>query len=327
MKRSLHAGKTQNGGFSLNLFSDDELHEIHLATLEVLQHTGVFVEHEEALEVLHGGGAKIDKKKKIAKLPPYLVEDSLRSAPEKFVMAGRRPEDDYVVESNRVGFTNFGEGILTADLNTGQLREPTKKDVADSAKIGDFLDEVSVYNRAVGAHDVPADVAPVHNAEAFLNNTTKHCMIGPFSGYNLKQIVKMAAAIQGGEEQLRERPLVSFHTCPVSPLRLVNDACEIIMESARSGMMVNIITMAMAGASSSIHLAGTLVDHNAEVLSSVVLNQLTCKGAPIMYGSSTTAMDLRFAAASVGSPECAMINAAVARLARYNGLPSFVAGG
>jgi trimethylamine--corrinoid protein Co-methyltransferase len=327
MKRSLHAGKIQSGGFGLNLFSDDELHEIHLATLEVLQHTGVFVENEEALEVFYGGGARIDKEKKIAKLPPYLVEDCLRSAPEKFIMAGRRPEDDYVVESNRVGFTNFGEGIQTVDLKTGELREPTKKDVADSAKIGDFLDEVSVYNRAIGAHDVPADVAPVHNAEAFFNNTTKHCMIGPFSGYNLKQIVKMAATIQGGEDKLRERPLVSFHTCPVSPLRLVDDACEIIMESAKSGMMVNIITMAMAGASSSVHLAGTLVDHNAEMLASVVLNQLTCKGSPIMYGSSTTAMDLRFATATVGCPECAKINAAVARLARYNGLPSFVAGG
>jgi trimethylamine--corrinoid protein Co-methyltransferase len=327
MKRTLHAGKTRSSGLSLRIFSDDELYDIHLATLEVLEHTGVFVENGEALEMLDGGGAVIDKKQKIAKLPPYLVEDSLRSAPPKFVMAGRRPEDDFVVESNRVGFTNFGEGILTADLKTGALREPTKKDVADSAKVGDFLSEVSVYNRAIGAHDVPAEVAPVHNAEAFFNNTTKHCMVGPFSGYQLQQIAKMAAAVAGGEDKLRERPLVSFHTCPVSPLRLVNDACEIIMESARCGMMVNVITMAMAGASSSIHLAGTLVDHNAELLASVILSQLTRKGAPIMYGSSTTAMDLRFAAATVGSPECAMINAAVAELARFNGLPSFVAGG
>ncbi|MBW1979784.1 MAG: trimethylamine methyltransferase family protein [Deltaproteobacteria bacterium] len=327
MKRTLHAGKTQSVGFGFRIFSDDELYDIHLATLEVLQHTGVFVENEEALEILDGGGAVIDNKKKIAKLPPYLVEDSLRSAPPKFIMAGRRPEDDFVVESNRVGFTNFSEGILIADLETGELREPTKKDVADSAKLGDFLSEVSVYNRAVGAHDVPAEVAPVHNAEAFFNNTTKHCMIGPFSGYQLRQIVKMASAVVGGEDRLRQRPLVSFHTCPVSPLRLVNDTCEILMESARCGMMVNVISMAMAGASSSIHLAGTLVDHNAELLASVTLNQLTCKGAPIMYGSSTTAMDLRFAAATVGSPECAMINAGVAELARYNGLPSFVAGG
>jgi trimethylamine--corrinoid protein Co-methyltransferase len=38
-------------------------------------------------------------------------------------------------------------------------------------------------------------------------------------------------------------------------------------------------------------------------------------------------MDLRMATATVGSPETGMISAAVARLARYYALPSFVAGG
>lgn len=327
MRRNIHAGKAGSGGFSLNTLTDDELYEIHLATLEVLEKTGVFVEDEEALELFHGNGAKIDKAKKIVKLPPYLVEETLRSAPPKFVMAGRRPQDDFVLENNRVGFTMFGEGILVNDLETGELREPTKKDVALSAKLGDYLSEVSVSNRAVGAHDVPADVAPLHNAEAIFANTSKHFMIGPFGGYQARQIIKMAKAVAGGDEALRERPLVSFHTCPVSPLRLVKDTCEVIMESAKGGVLVNMISMAMAGASSSIHLAGTLVNHNAEMLASVALSQLTAKGSPIMYGSSTTAMDLRFAAATVGAPECAVINAAVARLARYNSLPSFVAGG
>lgn len=327
MRRNIHAGKSGSGGYSLNTLTDDELYEIHLATLEVLEKTGVFVEDKEALELFHANGARVDKAKKIVKLPPYLVEDTLRSAPPKFVMAGRRPQEDFVLENNRVGFTNFGEGILVNDLETGKLREPTKKDVALSAKLGDYLSEVSVVNRAMGAHDVPPDVAPVHNAEAILANTSKHFMIGPFGGYQARQIIKMAQAVAGGDEALRERPLVSFHTCPVSPLRLVKDTCEVIMESAKAGVLVNMITMAMAGASSSIHLAGTLVNHNAEMLASVALSQLTAKGSPIMYGSSTTAMDLRFAAATVGAPECAVINAAVARLARYNSLPSFVAGG
>jgi trimethylamine--corrinoid protein Co-methyltransferase len=43
MKRNLHAGKIHSGGFSLNVFSDDELYEIHLATLEVLEKTGLFI--------------------------------------------------------------------------------------------------------------------------------------------------------------------------------------------------------------------------------------------------------------------------------------------
>jgi trimethylamine--corrinoid protein Co-methyltransferase len=189
------------------------------------------------------------------------------------------------------------------------------------------MDEIDVYERAVGAHEVPQAVAQLHNAEASFNNTSKHLFLGPFDGFQLDKIVEMATAIAGSREKLLERPLVTFVTCPVSPLKLVKDTCEVIMGAARSGMAVNILSMAMASGSSPVTLARTLVNHNAEVLSGIVLSQLTCKGAKVIYGSSTTAMDLRLASASVGSPECAMISGAVARLARYYALPSFVAGG
>jgi trimethylamine:corrinoid methyltransferase-like protein len=42
MKRRLKAGKSRNSGFSLNVMTDDEVHEIHLGTLEVLKYVGVF---------------------------------------------------------------------------------------------------------------------------------------------------------------------------------------------------------------------------------------------------------------------------------------------
>lgn len=147
------------------------------------------------------------------------------------------------------------------------------------------------------------------------------------NGYCAEKIVDMCTVIMGGHDELRERPIMTFNTCPVSPLRLVRDCCEIIMASARAGVGVNVLSMGMSGGSSPIHLAGTLVVHNSEVLSGLVLNQLVKRGAPFVYGSSTMAMDLRMATASVGTPECAVINAAVARLARYYALPSFVAGG
>ena len=327
MKRNLHAGKRTSGGFSLNVFSEDELYEIHLATLEVLQKTGVFIEDPEALEIFDGGGAMVDPKGKIVKMPPHMVEDAIRSAPAKLCLAGRHPKHDIVLETNRVGFTNFGEGVQMLDFRTGAVRPTTKADVAATALMVDYLNDVDVYERAVGAHDVPQIVGQLHNAEAWLSNTTKHGFMGPFDGMQLEKIVDMAAAIVGGRDKLRDRPIISFITCPVSPLKLVKDCCEIIIGSARNGIVMNILSMAMAGASSPVTLAGTLVTHNAEVLSGVVLNQLTCKGAPVMYGSSTTAMDLRLGTASVGSPECAMINAAVAQMARYYLLPSWVAGG
>lgn len=327
MKRNAHAGKISGGGFSLNTLTDDDAYDIHLASLEILEKTGIFVEDPEALDVFGDAGAEIDRKKKIVKIKPYLVEDAIRSAPSKVILAGRKPEYDYLLENNRVGFTNFGEGIKIFDIHTGELRETVKSDVAETARMVDTMSEIDVYERAVGAHDVNPAVAPLHNAEAFLSNTTKHCFLGPISGFLVKKLVEMAGAVVGGVENLKERPILSFITCPVSPLRLVQDTCEIIMEGAKSGLAVNILSMAMAGGSSPVHLAGTLANHNAEILSGIVLSQNTVKGAPVLYGSSTTAMDLRFGAASVGSPECGMINACVARLGNYYGLPTWVAGG
>lgn len=325
--RNFHPGKQRSQGLGLNALTEDELYDIHLATLEVLEKTGILIETDEALEIFDGAGAIVDRRNKIVKIPPYLVEDAIRSAPSKVLLAGRDPRHDRVLEADRVHFTNFSEGIEVIDPTSGQRRKPVKADLADAAKLIDYLPEIDVCEKAVGSSDVAPEVISLHNAEAMLTHTTKHCCVGPGNGFLLEKLVQLAGTIVGGIKKLAERPILSFTTCPVSPLQLIDECCEIIMAAARSGSVVNVLSMAMAGGTSPVTLAGTLVTHNAEVLGGITLNQLTRKGAPVIYGSSTTAMDLKIGAASVGTPECAIISGAVARLARYYALPSYVAGG
>ena len=240
MKRNLHAGKKPKAGLGFQVFTEDELNDIHLATLEVLEHTGLFFDDEEALEALDGGGAVIDKKSRVAKFPAHVVEDALASAPSTILLAGRNPKHDFVMEPGRVGFTNFGEGVFINDLYTGKLRETTKADVAASALIADYLSEIDVYERAVGAGDMPPETVQLHNAEAWLPNTSKHGFMGSGNGYLTKKLVDMAAAVAGGRDKLQERPIISFITCPVSPLQFIKDSCEIIMETARAGLAINV---------------------------------------------------------------------------------------
>jgi len=324
---NFHPDNLGSQRLNLNSLTDDELDDIHRATLEVLEKTGIFIETDEALEVFDGAGAKIDRKNKIVKISAQLVEDAIQSAPSKILLAGRDPKHDKVLEVGRVHFTNFSEGIEVVDPFNGERRAPVKDDLARAAKLVDYLDEIDVCEKAVGSSDVPREVLPLHNAEAMLTNTTKHCCVGPGNGYLLRKLVQMAGAISGRIKNFKERPILSFTTCPVSPLKLINECCEIIMEAAKTGSVINILSMAMAGGTSPVTLAGTLVTHNAEVLGGITLNQLVQKEAPVIYGSSTTAMDLKIGAASVGTPECAIISGAVARLARYYALPSYVAGG
>jgi trimethylamine--corrinoid protein Co-methyltransferase len=326
MKRNLHAGRARSGGFSLNVFSDAEFEDIHLATLEVLERTGVYTDDPEALDIFDGGGCVVDRKAGNVRIPAHIVEEAIASAPPRFVAAGRAAKNDVVFDAGRVGFTTFGEGIKVVDPYTLELRESTKADIAATARLADALSEIDTYEVAVGAEDVPPKTAPIHNYEASLCNTTKHVCAGPLSSWQTETVLAMAAAVVGGKERLRQRPIVTMGVCPVSPLKLPRDCSEAIIGAARAGVPSNILSMAMAGASAPVTLCGTLVTHNAEVLSGITLAQLTAKGAPVFYGSSTTAMDLRFASASVGSPECGMISAAVATLARRYRLPSYVAG-
>jgi len=173
---------------------------------------------------------------------------------------------------------------------------------------------------------VPEAVGPLHNAEAIFTNCSKPAFIGPLTGYLATRMREMAAAIAGGAEKLRERPILSYVICPVAPLRLIRDVCDIVIDGARNWVPVTPVSIVMAGASSPMNMAGAVVTTNAEILGCLTLAQLTRKGAAVVYGSSSSSMDLRYASASVGSPECGLINAAIACMARAYLLPSWVAG-
>ncbi len=327
MSRNAHANYSRTSGFGVNVFSQDELYGIHCATLDVLQHVGVRVDSKSAQEIFVSGGASVDPKTDIVKIPPYLVEEAVQSAPCTLLLAARDPQKDYILESNRVGFVNFGEGVNVIDPVTRQYRTSTKEDVANAAKMSDYLSEMDISYRAVVAQDYPGPAQALHNAEVIFPNTTKHFFIGADGVRNARKLIEMAAAVVGSREALRERPIISFNVCPTSLLKLIPECTDVVIEAAQAGIPVNIISMAMAGATSPVTLAGSLVTHNAEVLSTIVLSQLTRKGAPCIYASSTTIMDMRHTTAPVGAPELGMISAAVAKMAQYYNLPSFVAGG
>ena len=124
--QNFHPGKDRSQGLGLKSFTDDELYDIHLATLEVLEKTGLFVESDEALDLFDGFGAEVDYANKIVRIPPYLADDAVRSAPSKILLAGRDPIHDKMLEAGRVHFTNFSEGIEVVDPYTAERRIPVQ---------------------------------------------------------------------------------------------------------------------------------------------------------------------------------------------------------
>ena len=76
-RRTLHAGYNRLEGMGLNLLSEDELYDIHLATMDVLWNTGVKIESDEALHIMEDNGCVVDWESKICKIPEYIVDLSL----------------------------------------------------------------------------------------------------------------------------------------------------------------------------------------------------------------------------------------------------------
>ncbi len=326
MKRNRIAGRNSFIGCSISLFSDSDLEMIHDATLEILEYTGLYVQSSEAMDIYEDGGCIVERSNKVVKIPAHIVEDAINSAPKKVFLAGRDPKHDIILESGRVNFCPFGEGVMVIDPYTGEYRKSTKKDKGDVARLVDALDQYDMLENIVAPRDVHPEMESLHNYEVTVSNTTKHVPQPCHDKRSAQLLIEMAAVVAGGRDKLKDRPIVSGCTCPQSPLTISAGCADPIIEYARANLPQNILSMALAGATSPVTLAGTLVTHNAEVLGGIVLAQLARKGAPVMYGSSTSMIDLKQTTATVGCPELGLISAAVAKLAQMYLLPSYVAG-
>ncbi len=310
----------------LKMLSIKDYRDIHLATLQVLEKTGIFVEDQQALEIFGSYGASVDKKNRIVKLPASIVENAISSAPGQVMLAGRNPERDILLEDNRNAFANSSSNINVVDPYMGIVRKSTKKDLVAATRLCDALKEVSIYSRAVYPLNRPSKVLHLHTAEACFNNTTKHCFHGPENEWEMIKIIEMAEVAIGGAENLKKRKPLTFIASISSPLKLTKKFCEVVMTSARLGFSTGLASMVMAGGTGPVNLAGVLVQTNAEILVGIVLTQLIQKGAPVIYASYSTGMDLRLGTSPLGSPEASLIASSIAGLCQYYQLPCLVPG-
>lgn len=319
-------GHKQKAKCGLNVLTKNDYRDIHLATLHVLEKTGIFVDNQQALEIFGSYGALIDKSSRIVKLPPAIVEDAILSAPAQVMLPGRKKDQDILLEENRIVFANFSSNINLVDPFTGVVRKSTKEDLVAATRLCDALPEVSIYSRALYPLDQPPKVLHLHTAEACFNNTSKHCFHGPESEWEMRKITEMAEVAIGGKENLKKRKPITFVASISSPLKLTSNFCEVVMASARFGFSTSIASMAMGGGTGPVNLAGVLVQTNAEILAGIILTQLVKKGAPVIYASFSTGMDLRLGTSPLGSPEAALISSSVAGLCQYYQLPCQVPG-
>ena len=308
------------------ILSKDDIQAIHLASLKIMSTYGVRIFGKEAAEIYRKAGCQVDETTGLIRFPEQVVIDAITTTPEHYFMCGRNQKNDFDLGSDQVFYTNFGTGVEIIDLNTGMRKSSDSTDLGHVARFVDAIPEINAFTTAVASQEAPAHVKDLYEARAVFCNTTKHAILDAENGKNANLVIDMAAAIAGGRDRLRERPILTLCICPNSPLEIHAGAAEVVIETAKAGLPISILSMGLVGGTTPSTLAGTLVVTNAEILAGIVLAQLVNPGNPVMYGSSTTIMDMQYASSPVGAPEHGMFGAAVAQLGKYYKIPTKVGG-
>lgn len=307
---------------SLTVLSQEDVSRIHEATLAVIENTGVRFPSQKALDIWEAHGADVDKASMIVKAPGYLIESAIRLAPATYTLAARRPEQDLPLDGNHVYLGTDGCGVEVIDLESGIRRRSGIKDVEDIARIADCLEEVAFHWVAVSAQDRPPESRGLHELKAIWENSTKHAQTESiYSEREARAAIEMAAAIVGGKEELRKRPVLSLMQCTAPPLGQDGGSLDAALLGAEAGIPVGFMTMASCLTTGPATMAGNLVVGNAEVISATALIQLAHPGAPVFYAAAQTASDLRSGAYTGGGPEDFLFGAAQNALADYYDIP------
>lgn len=311
-----------NPKLSLNILSIDEVQQIHSATLDVIETTGMKFPSPKALDVLEEHGASVDRSTKIARIPGNIVEEYIAKAPAAYNLAAMDSTLDLPLDGNHSYLGTDGCGVEIIDAFTGERRRSTKEDVADVARVADYLEEIAFHWVALSAQDYPPESRSLHELEAVWSVSNKHLQTESIvTEREMDAAVEMAAAMTGGPEALRKRPVLSIMQCTLSPLGHDGGSLEAGLVAAKAGLPVGYMTMASCGSGGPVTLAGNLVVGNAEVISAMALMQMAAPGSPFYYAAAQTALDLRTGAYTGGGPEDFLFGAATNVLSDFYNVP------
>jgi trimethylamine--corrinoid protein Co-methyltransferase len=307
------------------MISDEQVRELHYATLEILSQTGVRMQDPQGRELLLEAGAWESNGR--IKIPENLVTDAIDKAPCRIPMHNRLGEMTMPLELGKVFFGTGSDTTFTLDLETGERRRAVSQDVEDIARLSDALDNIDFVMSMGNPSDVPEDDLYIHAFVRMLRGSVKPNVYTAQNRADMEDIHRIAAAVMGGEEALREKSILLHYAEPISPLFIIEESLQKHIFCAEKGIPAAYIPSPNTGGGGPITVAGAVALGNAECLLGLIITQLVRPGAPFLYGMNTAALDMKTTIVSYGSPDWSLGMGAWAELARYYNLPVWGFGG
>ena len=305
----------------LRVFSDDEVGALHEAALLILETHGMKVLSADARRRYRDGGSEVDDTTQLVKIDRALVAKALATAPRHFLMHASDAARSVPMGGRHVAFAPTSGPPNIMDTAGGR-RAGTLEDFSNLMKLCQHFDVIQVLGGAVEPQDVPVHLRHLEVMRAQLLLTDKIPFMfsrGHGQIADNFELIRIAHGLTA--EQFRDRPCCYTVINTNSPLQLDIPMAEGIVDTATDGQVLIITPFTLAGAMAPVTIAGALTLAHAEALAGLTLAQITRPGAPVIYGSFTSNVDMKSGSPAFGTPEYVKASFGAGQLARHLGLP------
>lgn len=307
------------------ILTEETLEIIEANAETLLEEVGVnFVDSPEALERWKSVGATIEGER--VRIPKGVARKLCATAPSEFTQHARNPEKNVVIGGKNLVVAPVYGPPFVRDAEGGR-RYATMDDFTKFVKLAYMSKWV---HHSGGTVCEPTDVAV---NKRHLDMLLAHMIYSdkPFMGSvtepsRAQDSVDMCN-ILFGEEFVQNNTVMTSLININSPMTfdsIMMGALEVFAKNNQASIISPFI---VGGAMAPVSVVGTLTQVLAEVLAGIAYSQIIRPGAPVIFGTFVTSIDMNSGAPTFGTPEASQILYGAGQLARRMGLPFRSGGG
>jgi len=310
---------------NFDLLSSEALEIIETNAETILEEIGVnFVNNPSALALWKDAGADVQGER--VHIPRGLARKLCATAPSRIKQHARNPDKTVEIGGNSLVCAPVYGPPFVRDLAGGR-RYATIADFQKFVKLG-YMSKW--LHHSGGTVCEPTDVAV---NKRHLDMLLAHMTLSdkPFMGSvtepsRAQDSVDMCG-ILFGEDFVQNNTVMTSLININSPMTFDDVMMGALEVYARNNQACVVSPFIVGGAMAPVSVAGTLTQVLAEVLAGISYSQLIRPGAPVIFGTFVTSIDMNSGAPTFGTPEASQILYGAGQLARRMGLPYRSGGG
>ena len=319
--RTVNYNKLRNPFPPMNVFSEDEIANMHETALRTLQDLGMKVLLPQAREIFARAGARVDEAEQMVYIGRDLVAAAIASAPKSFVCKAGAAPRDFTMELGALTFQPGAGAPNCTDLKRGR-RAGSGQDFRELVQLTQHFDVFHMVSPLVEPQDIPTHLRHYFTVEAQMTLTDKFPFFFSRGTPQVEDSLKMLQDFRGlSDEAFAADPHCYTIINTNSPRTLDIPMAQGLIDFARARQLSIVTPFTLMGAMAPITVAGAITLSHAEVLAALTLTQLTNPGAPVCYGTFTSNVDMKSGAPAFGTPTHFQASLAAGQMARFVGLP------